>query len=359
MTKKWFSIATNKAGKTNSADIYLFDYIGGWEIDARDFIGQLKGLDVDHINLHINSPGGVVTEGIAIQNSLRHHNASVTVHIDGIAASIASIIALAGDDIRIADNAYVMIHNPTSLAYGEAKDMLKEAEILNKITDGLAGDYSRKMGISIEDARELMDEETWYLGQEAIDAGFADSLFEGSKATAHFDIERFANRAPKEALERFAIASQNIHKRENVNMKKKGKKTDVTDTQTPDNEDVADDTVVDDDQDTTTQTQAANENETVNVENAVQAALKAERKRTAEINEIGEKFGFMNSAKEFVADGKSVEDFRAHILNKSPEDWRASLAIKNPAQQDSEQDLQNKSDGEEVVATIKARRQNN
>lgn len=348
--KNWFSIEAKSNGKKTSADIYIFDYIGGWEVSARNFIEQLKPLDVEQINLHINSPGGSVFDGIAIQNVLKHHKANVTVYIDGLAASIASVIALAGDEIRIADNAYVMIHNPTSFIYGEAKDMLKEAELLVKISDGVAGDYSRKMGVSVEDARELMDEETWYLGQEAVDAGFADATFEGSKAAAHFDLKRFSNNAPDDAIKRFAQANQNKNKQENVMAKKK----DVQESNAAEKDTTVVDVVDDDDRETIPL--AETNTDSVDVGAAVQTALKKERKRTAEINEIGSKFGFTAGAKKFVEEGKSVEDFRAHILGKSPDDWRDSLAIKNPSQQTSEQDLQNESAWADAVENIKARR---
>ena len=356
MGNNWFSIEAKGGGKQKSADVYIFDYIGGWEISAKRFIEQLKELDVEQINLHINSPGGAVFDGIAIQNVLKHHQATVTVCIDGIAASIASVIALAGDEVHIADNAYVMIHNPTSIIYGDAKDMVKEAELLEKISDGIAGDYAKKMGISVEDARELMDEETWYLGREAVDAGFADATFEGSKVAAHFDLARVSNNAPDDAVKRFARIDRNKNKKEKEKIMAKNQ--DATEPEVQEEETLVD-TGENEDQVETMQQETDTDSAAVpvDVDAAVQAALKKERRRTAEINDIGNKFGFTASAKKFVEDGKSVEDFRAHILSKSPEDWQASLAIKNPSQQIGEQDLQDKSAGADAVEKIKARRQ--
>lgn len=349
MSKRWFSFSAAAEQDVSSTDIHIFDYIGSWEVSARSFIEQLKAVDTEHIALHINSPGGSVFDGVAIQNSLKHHKATVTVYIDGLAASIASIIALAGDEIKIADNAYVMIHNPSAIVWGEAKDMLKEAEVLNKLADGLAGDYARKMGISQEEARALMDEETWYLGQEAVAAGFADATFEGSQATASFNLDRVSAKAPKEAVARFARRDcpQN-HKEEQKNMKEdKQKKEQAKGAETVDQE-VAE---------VETPEQPEAKHEPANVEEAVAAALKEDRKRQASIRELGGKFGFAEAAETFAEGGQSLEEFRAHILNQSPEKWRATLAIKNPAQQTSEQDFQAASEGAEAVAKIKARRQ--
>ncbi len=346
MNKNWFNIKAQTEGNVSSADIYIFDYIGGYGVSARNFINELKQLDVKQINLYISSPGGAVFDGIAIQNSLKHHKANVTVFIDGIAASIASVVALGGDDIRIADNAYVMIHNPTLLVWGDAKEMLKGAEILNKVADGLAGDYSQKMDISIEDALALMNEETWWLGQEAVEAGYADSTFEGTHATAQFDIGRVSAKAPVVVLERFAQSpannKTNINKEDKI-MKKENEQPHTVDSQGEESHGEKSKVV-------------AGEEPPVDVDAAVQTALAEERKRTADITDLGEKFGFGPSAKKFIENGKSVEDFRVHILDKSSEEWKASLELKNPTTQASEQEMQDESEGAAAVAKIKERR---
>lgn len=340
----WFAFKAEGQGTGGgkSVDVYIFGYIGSLEISARSFIEELKGLDADEINLHINSPGGSVFDGIAIQNSLRHHKAKVTVHIDGLAASIASIIALAGDEIRIAENAYVMIHNPASIVWGDAREMLKEAELLDKIADGLAGDYSRKMGITVAEARALMDEETWYLGQEAVDAGFADATFAGNQATAQFKADRVSAKIPADAVSRFFKAG-NPHNQEGKTMRKDEKK---------DGEVPAAVTAGQEKVETTAAAQPAAE-----VSAAVEAALKVDRQRQADIRALGKRFGFTDAAEEFAAGGKSLEEFRAHILDKSPDDWRSTLAIKNPATQESESDSAATADGAAAVAKIKERRQ--
>ena len=351
MNKNWYSIKAAVDGK-NAAEVYIFDYIGYWDISARSFIDELKAIDADQIDLHINSPGGSVFDGVAIQNSIKHHKANVTVYIDGIAGSIASIIALSGDQIYIADNAYVMIHNPSSIVWGEAKDMLKEAEVLDKLADGLAGDYARQMGITTGEARALMDEETWYMGQEAVDAGYADKTFAGAKAAASFDLKRFSAKAPQSAIERFSqTPSPNGGTITPPVSTEKIMASDVT----------ADSAENQSDEIVTEETALPNEDLILpdsdqSVDVKVNAAIAKERKRIAEITALGNKFGFGEDAEKFVADGKKVSDFRAHVLNKSPEDWKASLSVKNPSLQTSESDLEEANQGDDAVARIKERR---
>ncbi len=350
MDKKWFSF-TAAAADSASADIYIFDYIGSWEISARSFIDELKKVEAEEINLHINSPGGSVFDGVAIQNSLKHHPAKVNVYIDGLAASIASIIALAGDEVQIADNAYVMIHNPSAIVFGEAKDMLKEAEVLDKLADGLAGDYSRKMGISVDEARSLMDEETWYLGEEAVAAGFADSVFSGSQASAEFNLERISDKVPQEVIQRFAAKNRQSTEEE-VMSEKETRKQKTEDR----NQDVEADSISAQIENKPADT-AADATDAVDLDAVVKKALVADRKRQAEIRDIGTKFGFTADAEAFAASDKSVDDFRAHILAKSPESWQASLAIRNPSVQASESEVASAAEGQAAVDQIKARRQ--
>ncbi len=347
--KKWFSIEAKGQGADKSADIYLFDYIGSWDISARQFIEELKSLEVGQINLHINSPGGEVFDGIAIQNSLKHHKANITVYIDGLAASIASIIALAGDEIRIAENAYVMIHNPTAIVYGEAEDMLKEAELLIKITNALAGDYARKMGITVEAAMALMDDETWYLGQEAVDAGFANVVFEGTRAAAAFDVRRVAAKAPMEVLQRFSKPNEDKNKtREDVMSKNND--------QAVKDQDQTQETVGTEETETQEETQADDTQETADMDAKIRAALIQDRKRQSQIRALGKKFGFEAAAEEYAVGDFTIEDFRTHILDQSPDEWRKSLEIKNPANQVTGDDIDDAAAGATAVAKIKERR---
>jgi len=352
--KSWYTITAQADGdESQSAEIHIYDYIGEWGVSARGFVSELKNIDAAQIDLHINSPGGSVVDGVAIQNALKQHSAKVTTYIDGLAGSIASIIALAGDEIQIADNAYVMIHNPASIVFGEAADMLKEAEVLNKMADGLAGDYSRKMGITVEEARALMDEETWYLGEEAVDAGFADSTYTGTPAVASFDAKRFTAKAPAEAIKRFTQSPKRGNPQASVTPKTKVNA--MTEQTTTEAETEVESVSTEGTATESAETTEASSGGTQAVQEAVQAALAEERRRTAEITAVGSKFGFTADAEKFISSGKSVEDFRAHVLGKSPEDWKASLQVKNPAVQ-APADDNDDSEGADAVAKIKERR---
>src|SRR3954469_2359119 len=116
---KWYSIVAKSA---DEADVMIYDIIG-WETTAKQFVTDLKALDAKTINLRINSPGGDVFEGVAIYTALKEHPAKVITHVDGLAASMASIIMLAGDEVHIAKNAFVMIHNAWSWATGDAAEL--------------------------------------------------------------------------------------------------------------------------------------------------------------------------------------------------------------------------------------------
>ena len=115
---------------------------------------------------------------MAIYNAIRRHKAKVTTYIDGLAASMGSVIALAGDTVKMAENAYYMIHNPWGGCYGEAKDMRKYADQLDTMKDQLANIYQAKTGLDREVILAAMDNETWYTGKDAADNGFIDELTE-------------------------------------------------------------------------------------------------------------------------------------------------------------------------------------
>lgn len=200
MKNKFGNVFSMKASE-KTAEITIYEEIGeGWYggITAKDFVKQLAALgEVDTINVHINSPGGDVFDGLAMHNALVNHPATVNVHIDGLAASIASIIAMAGDTITIADNAMLMIHNPWSVAIGEAKDMRKMADTLDQIRGTLVGTYAKQTGMSEKDIIALLDAETWLDATQAKEKGFVDAIGEGKKAKASFDLSHFKNAPEK------------------------------------------------------------------------------------------------------------------------------------------------------------------
>lgn len=173
----WYKIE-NKADK---AEIWIYEQIGedfwsGGGVTAKDFQKELSEIKAAQIDLHINSPGGQVFEGVAIYNMLKQHRATITTYIDGIAASIASVIALAGDRVVMAANALFMMHNPSGIVMGTATDMRKTADVLDKVRDTLLTVYTSKSTRSEKDIVDLLEAETWMNAEEAIEAGFADEI---------------------------------------------------------------------------------------------------------------------------------------------------------------------------------------
>lgn len=158
------------------AEIALYDEIGAWGVSASAFVDELRALNASSITLRISSPGGDVHDGLLMLNALRQHPADIDVVIEGLAASAASFIAMAGDTVMIAPQAMVMIHDAAGLCMGNAEDMFEMANLLDKHSDNIAAIYSQKAGGTVEDWRAKMREETWYTDQEAVDAGLADGV---------------------------------------------------------------------------------------------------------------------------------------------------------------------------------------
>lgn len=161
---------------TATPEVYIYDEIGAWGITALDFIDELKQINSANFDLHISSPGGEVWDGLAIYNAIKQHPANVTVYIDGIAASAASFIAMAGDNIVIAKNAEMMIHDAMGLVMGNASDMQEMITHLNRMSDNIASIYADKAGGTPEEWRAKMLAETWFTATEALDAGLVNSV---------------------------------------------------------------------------------------------------------------------------------------------------------------------------------------
>lgn len=187
---KWFDI---KNATEESADVYLYDVIGDpWvQLDSATVVKQLNELKTKKINLRINSPGGLVFDGMAIYNAIARHSAEVTTYIDGLAASIASVIALAGKRVVIAENAMMMIHDPWSYAVGNSAQLRKEADVLDQIKGTIINVYETRTGAKREHIAKLMADETWFTAGEAVAAKFADESAAGMKAAACFDLKAF------------------------------------------------------------------------------------------------------------------------------------------------------------------------
>jgi ATP-dependent Clp protease protease subunit len=168
-------------------EVWIYGVIGDeWDgLTAAIAARQIKALgELDLVNVYINSPGGSVFDGAAIYNILARHKARVIVHVDGMALSAASVIAMAGDEVRMASNAIMMIHDPWTLAIGSVEDMLKAAEILEKTKGTIVEAYVARTGGNAEEISALMSDETWLSADEALAAGFATHVDEAKKAAA-------------------------------------------------------------------------------------------------------------------------------------------------------------------------------
>ncbi len=178
--------------KGNIADIVLYDEIGAYGVTAKDFNAELAKITADTINLRINSPGGDVFDGIAMYNDLKAHRATVNVTVTGLAASAASVIAMAGDSVEMGLNSFIMIHNTWLMAVGNSNDLREVADILDQIDEAVAKTYTDRTGIPAKDIAAMMDAETWLSGDDAVAKGFADKVSQAETAQAAYDISRFA-----------------------------------------------------------------------------------------------------------------------------------------------------------------------
>lgn len=186
---------------SKTAEVFLYDEIGSGFFDssvsAKQFADDLKAMGkVDRINVRVNSPGGDVFDGLAIYNTLKRHPAYVAMDIDGMALSIASIIVMAGDEINMAKNAMMMIHDPWKVAGGTADDFRKLADMMDQVKGNMAKTYSDRTKMPENEIEDMMSAETWMTAEQAVKNGFADLVTEELQMVARFDLSRF-NKAPK------------------------------------------------------------------------------------------------------------------------------------------------------------------
>lgn len=175
--KKYYSLAT----ENNEANINIYGDITSWEwfesdVSSYTLSKELEGLDVDTINVYINSYGGEVAEGLAIYNALKRHKAKIKTFCDGFAASIASVIFMAGDERIMSNASLLFIHNAWTIAEGNANDFRKQAEDLDKITQASINAYMNHVNITEEELKEMLDNATWITPQDALNMGFATAI---------------------------------------------------------------------------------------------------------------------------------------------------------------------------------------
>lgn len=202
----------NSAESSDELDIYIYSDIDNcwWDesaMSANKFRKELeKHKDAKQINLYINSMGGSVSEGVTIYNQIRRHSAKVTAYIDGFACSIASVIPMAADEVVMGENTMLMIHNPWTITWGNAKDLRKTAEDLDKVRDGcIIPAYKARCGDKLSDEKliELLDNETFLTAAECLEYGLCDRVLTITKDEKKTEAENMVNEAMNHAKEGF------------------------------------------------------------------------------------------------------------------------------------------------------------
>jgi len=185
--------AAGKGAKAEALEFTMYGFVGEGSIDAREISVALgKATGAEQIVINLNSPGGNVTDALAIYTALTRHPARVLVNIDGLAGSSASVIAMAGDEIRIAANAMVMIHDPTHELHGTSTELRKTADVLDKLRDAIVRTYANRVKLGEDEIRAMMEEETWLDAEEAVRHGFADEIVPAKRMAATVDPARVA-----------------------------------------------------------------------------------------------------------------------------------------------------------------------
>ena len=200
----------------NKAEVLIYEQIGedffSAGVTAKQFAKDIKALgNVSEINVRINSVGGSVFEGLGIYNTLKNHAAPIVVDIDGVALSMASVIAMAGDIIRIAENGLIMIHSPQGMVGGNAKEIERYVQMLNKAKDSLLKAYVDRTGQDEETISQWMDDETWMDATEAKANGFADDITGEIAMAARADVDKLPFRIPATVINHFCSEIEEVN----------------------------------------------------------------------------------------------------------------------------------------------------
>lgn len=283
------------------ARLEIYDVLGpSWAgmIDAKSVAMQLKDAgDLEEIEVHINSPGGSAWEGVAIHNLLKDHPAKVNVVIDGVAASAASLLAMAGDTVRIPKNGMMMIHDPYTIAFGGVEDMQKAINSLEATTTAAIASYAAKSKQPNDKIAQWMKDETWFVGQEAVDAGLADtteSELPLAKVEPKARVQDMYAKAPSQFSSLFALS-----------MRQTQEPPKMAEPITP----VAEPIVA------PVAPAAPPALTAVDVATAVQNALAEERTRTSTIMTICQRANHPELANDFIATNLSVADVNAKLVD--------------------------------------------
>lgn len=182
--RSWYRVV-NRAD-ADTAEVWIYDEIG-WDVESGPFARDLAAIDAKHIRVRMNTPGGSVFDGLAIYNALLSHPADVTVQVDGLAASAGSFIAQAGDTVVMGRNSQMMIHDAAGICLGNAEDMTAMADLLDRVSDNIAGVYADRAGGTVAQWRDRMRDETWFSAEEAVKAGLADEMAPAPKRRGEDD----------------------------------------------------------------------------------------------------------------------------------------------------------------------------
>ena len=285
--------------KAEESEIFIYDAIGGfWGIQAAQFVKDLKALKSPVIHLRVNSPGGEVDAARAISTAIAQHSSKVIAHVDGLAASSASFIILAADEIEMSAGAFIMVHSPWAMTIGNASDHEQTAELLGKYGDAMVQDYMRRSGKDEATVRGWMDGETWFSAQEAIDAGLADRVIETTAAKNQWNLSAYRN-APDalRASGPVPIAAE-VSPVTNI----QGSALEITKEGSMPNP---------------IPVEPTGQSAAVNAEAIQAAAITAERTRSAEITRIGTMAKLPGTAiQSAIASGQTIEAFKDVVMDK-------------------------------------------
>lgn len=197
--RQFYSMQSKQTDKGVVAELRIYDEIGFWGVTAKDFVEQLHGIAADAVELTVavNSPGGDLFDAWAIYNALRRYAGKVTTRVDGVAASAASLVVMAGDTVVMPENAMLMIHNMWTIVGGTADDLRKTAEMMDKAREGVVAAYRNKCGLEDAEIIRMLDEETWMTALEAQALGFADVIEEPVRLAASSRTEELLARFKK------------------------------------------------------------------------------------------------------------------------------------------------------------------